>query len=46
MKHPGYSGAKNQYAQRSTTKLSTDQRKEHSNTMSAFSERLKTLIHN
>ena len=46
MKHPGYSGAKNQYAQRSTTKLSTDQRKEHKDTMSAFTKRLKTLIDN
>ena len=41
MKHPGYSRASNQYAQRSNTKLSKSSKEAHRQTMIAFAERLK-----
>ncbi len=43
MKHPGYSKAKNEYAGRTSTKLTLEQKKAHKEEMKKFRERLKKL---
>lgn len=43
MKHPGYSKVKNQYAQRTDTKLSSSGKKELKEEMKRFNERLKKI---
>ena len=43
MKHPGYSKAKNQYAQRVDTKLSPTGKKALKEEMKRFNERLKEI---
>ena len=44
MKHPGYSKAKNQYAQRTGSTLSSSGKKALKEEMKRFNERLKTLV--
>tara|TARA_B110000902_G_C13878164_1_gene425603 strand:- start:407 stop:544 length:138 start_codon:yes stop_codon:yes gene_type:complete len=44
MKHPGYSKAKNQYAQRTDSKLSSSGKKALKEELKAFNERLKKLV--
>jgi len=43
MKHPGYSRASNQYAQRTPFKLSRKRKEELAETMKAFNARVKSL---
>jgi len=44
MKHPSYSKAKNQYAQRATTKLTPSSKLALKEEMKRFNERLKKLV--
>tara|TARA_B110000908_G_C9933418_1_gene305020 strand:+ start:71 stop:208 length:138 start_codon:yes stop_codon:yes gene_type:complete len=44
MKHPGYSKAKNQYAQRTDSKISSSGKKALKEELKAFNERLKKLV--
>mgnify|MGYP000203051350 FL=1 len=44
MKHPSYSKANNQYAQRTDTKLSSSGKKSLKEEMKRFNERLKKLV--
>jgi|TARA_R110002153_G_scaffold112543_2_gene254665 hypothetical protein len=44
MKHPGYSKAKNEYAQRSDTKLSSSGKRALKEELKAFNERLRKLF--
>jgi hypothetical protein len=43
MKHPGYSKVKNEYAGRTSTKLTPEQKQAHQEEMKKFRERLKKL---
>jgi|GEM_PF-5459273 len=44
MKHPGYSKAKNEYAQRTETSLSSSGKKALKAELKRFNDRLKKLI--
>jgi len=43
MKHPGYSKAKNQYAQRAITRLTPSSKSAFKEEMKRFNERLKKI---